>query len=92
MRSQGWRTVGVPGEWLLAAGYVMNVVGGGDIANMWVKGSKTGWIIMNHNWGASYQAFATLEGQSLSFKLTSYTSHETIIALTTLRLPTGVPE
>ncbi|OMO89677.1 hypothetical protein CCACVL1_07707 [Corchorus capsularis] len=54
--------------------------GGGDIAKMWVKGSKTGWISMSHNWGASYQAFATLGGQSLSFKLTSYTSKETIIA------------
>ncbi|KAK8692812.1 hypothetical protein V6N13_070419 [Hibiscus sabdariffa] len=53
--------------------------GGGDIAKMWVKGSKTGWISMSHNWGASYQAFATLRGQSLSFKITSYTTKETII-------------
>lgn len=66
------------GYWLLV--YVMNVGGGGDVASMWVKGSKTGWISMSHNWGASYQAFATLSGQTLSFKLTSYTSHETIIA------------
>ncbi|KAL0373145.1 UNVERIFIED_CONTAM: Expansin-A18 [Sesamum calycinum] len=66
------------GYWLLV--YAMNVAGGGDIASMWVKGSKTGWISMSHNWGASYQAFATLGGQALSFKLTSYTSHETIIA------------
>ncbi|OUZ99525.1 Expansin [Macleaya cordata] len=59
----------------------MNVGGGGDIANMWVKGSKSSdWISMSHNWGASYQAFATLGGQSLSFKLTSYTTKETIIA------------
>ena len=50
--------------------YVMNVGGGGDIANMLEKGSKTGWI--------NYQAFASLGGQSLSFKLTSYTSHETV--------------
>ncbi|KAL2235591.1 expansin-A18 [Sesamum indicum] len=66
------------GYWLLV--YAMNVAGGGDIASMWVKGSKTGWISMSHNWGASYQAFATLGGQALSFKITSYTSHETIIA------------
>ncbi|KAK8703277.1 hypothetical protein V6N13_021599 [Hibiscus sabdariffa] len=65
------------GYWLLV--YVMNVGGGGDIAKMWVKGSKTGWISMSHNWGASYQAFATLRGQSLSFKITSYTTKETII-------------
>ncbi|KAE8717215.1 Expansin-A7 [Hibiscus syriacus] len=67
------------GYWLLV--YVMNVGGGDDIAQMWVKGSKiTGWIRMSHNWGATYQAFAALGGQSLSFKLTSYTSKETIIA------------
>ncbi|XP_039011389.1 expansin-A7-like [Hibiscus syriacus] len=65
------------GYWLLV--YVMNVGGGGDIAKMWIKGSKTGWISMSHNWGASYQAFATLRGQSLSFKITSYTTKETII-------------
>lgn len=58
----------------------MNVGGGGDISGMWVKGTRTGWISMTHNWGASYQAFATLGGQSLSFKITSYTTKETIIA------------
>lgn len=58
----------------------MNVAGGGDIAQMWVKGSKTGWISMSHNWGATYQAFATLGGQALSFKLTSNSSKETIVA------------
>ncbi|XP_050266401.1 expansin-A7-like [Quercus robur] len=65
------------GYWLLV--YVMNVGGGGDIANMWVKGSQTGWISMTHNWGASYQAFATLGGQPLSFRITSYTTQEIII-------------
>jgi hypothetical protein len=59
----------------------MNVGGGGDIASMWVKGSKTGWISMSHNWGASYQAFASLRGQALSFKITSYTTKQTVIAL-----------
>ncbi|KAI3453634.1 hypothetical protein Pfo_010297 [Paulownia fortunei] len=80
MLSKGRSPVQLPGERLLAAVYVMNVAGGGDVASMWVKGSKTGWISMSHNWGASYQAFATLGGQPLSFKITSYTSHETIIA------------
>ena len=58
----------------------MNVGGAGDIAQMWVKGSKTDWISMSHNWGASYQAFAALGGQSLSFRLISYSTGETIIA------------
>ncbi|KAI3923428.1 hypothetical protein MKW92_030029 [Papaver armeniacum] len=66
------------GYWLLV--YVMNVGGGGDISQMWVKGTTTGWISMSHNWGASYQAFAVLGGQALSFKITSYSTKETIIA------------
>ncbi|RZC73100.1 hypothetical protein C5167_048581 [Papaver somniferum] len=67
------------GYWLLV--YVMNVAGGGDISNMWVKGSKSGkWISMSHNWGASYQAFAVLGGQSLSFKVQSYSTKEIVTA------------
>ncbi|KAF7828335.1 putative expansin-A30 [Senna tora] len=66
------------GYWLLV--YVMNVGGGGDISGMWVKGSQTGWISMSHNWGATYQAFSALTGQSLSFKITSYSTPQTVIA------------
>ncbi|XXG43502.1 hypothetical protein AAC387_Pa01g3523 [Persea americana] len=66
------------GYWLLV--YVMNVGGGGNIGGIWVKGSRTGWIAMTHNRGASYRAFSTLGGQSLSFKITSYTTKETIMA------------
>ncbi|KAJ4957233.1 hypothetical protein NE237_014016 [Protea cynaroides] len=66
------------GYWLLV--YVMNVAGAGDVGNMYVKGTKTGWISMSHNWGASYQAFATLTGQALSFRLTSETTGLSVIA------------
>ncbi|XP_019447681.1 PREDICTED: expansin-A7-like [Lupinus angustifolius] len=66
------------GYWLLV--YVMNVGGGGDISSISVKGSKTRWISMSHNWGASYQAFASLGGQALSFRITSYTTKQTIFA------------
>ncbi|KAI3982507.1 hypothetical protein MKX01_031246 [Papaver californicum] len=67
------------GYWLLV--YVMNVAGGGDISKMWVRGSKTGqWISMSHNWGASYQAFAVLGGQSLSFRIQSYSTKEIVTA------------
>ncbi|VVA91110.1 unnamed protein product [Arabis nemorensis] len=64
--------------WLLV--FVMNVGGVGDIKSMAVKGSRTNWINMSHNWGASYQAFSSLYGQSLSFRVTSYSTGETIYA------------
>lgn len=66
------------GYWLLV--YVMNMGGSGDVASLEVKGDKTGWIAMSHNWGASYQAFSQLGGQSLSFRILSYTSQETLVA------------
>jgi len=65
--------------WLLA--YVMNVGGAGDVVEMWVKtGASCAWIRMSHNWGAAYQAFAQLGGQALSFKVTSYTTRQTIVS------------
>ncbi|KAL6641376.1 hypothetical protein ACP70R_019557 [Stipagrostis hirtigluma subsp. patula] len=65
--------------WLLA--YVMNVAGAGDVGEMWVRGGgRAGWIRMSHNWGAAYQAFAQLGGKPLSFKLTSYTTRQTVVA------------
>lgn len=66
------------GYWLLA--FVMNVGGAGDVGSVWVKGSRTGWIKMSHNWGASFQAFSRLGGQSLSFKVVSYSTKQTIFA------------
>lgn len=54
--------------WLLVS--VLNVGGSGDLAAMWVKGTETDeWFSMSRNWGASFQAFAKLGGQCLSFKL-----------------------
>lgn len=64
--------------WLLV--YVMNVGGAGDVSTMAVKGSYTGWMSMSHNWGASYQVFSSLQGQPLSFRVTSYSTGETIVA------------
>ena len=71
---EGTRLVGYPSylETLVVVGIIREY--------MWVKGSQTGWISMTHNWGASYQAFATLGGQPLSFRITSYTTKETIIS------------
>ncbi|KAL2636069.1 hypothetical protein R1flu_007548 [Riccia fluitans] len=52
---------------------VTNVGGGGDVAQLQVRGSNTGsWCSMNHNWGQNWQASGHPElcGQSLSFGVT----------------------
>uniref|UniRef100_A0A453FNX9 Expansin n=1 Tax=Aegilops tauschii subsp. strangulata TaxID=200361 RepID=A0A453FNX9_AEGTS len=48
---------------------VANVGGSGVVSQMWIKGSKTDWMVMSRNWGASWQSNAYLNGQSLTFKV-----------------------
>ncbi|KAJ8898857.1 hypothetical protein K2173_008166 [Erythroxylum novogranatense] len=48
-----------------------NVGGVGNVKAMSIKGSKTGWIHMNRNWGENWQVNTYLRGQSLSFRVTA---------------------
>ncbi|KAI8543234.1 hypothetical protein RHMOL_Rhmol08G0201500 [Rhododendron molle] len=50
---------------------IYNVGGVGDVVAVRVKGSRTGWIPMQRNWGQNWFTSTQLKGEALSFQVTT---------------------
>eukprot|EP00897_Mesotaenium_endlicherianum_P003462 jgi/Mesen1/3143/ME000184S02208 len=60
---------------------VTNVGRDGDLSEVWVMGNRDGWSKLSHNWGAVWSIGKPLLGKSLSFKLVTAFTKQTLTVM-----------
>ena len=60
----------VDGSGIFMSVLISNVAGAGDVAEVKIKGSRTGWLPMGRNWGQNWHINTDLKNQPLAFELT----------------------